>query len=110
MLPGWLRSIPHLVLGIDPGLDMEVVFKPNAFVHTNRHWKDSGRRLLRNGGNGHCGYVSLLQLRAIMQGFAPHEVEDAFLKGCPESRPKKLLPHLHPTSSSGMPPSELTEV
>lgn len=78
------------MLGIDPDLDMEVVFKPNAFVHTNRHWKDSGRRVLRNGGNGHCGYVSLLQLRAIMQGFASHEVEDAFLTGCPEFRAKLI--------------------
>lgn len=50
----------------------------------NRHWKDSGRRLLGNNKNGHCGYISLMQLRAINEGFAPHLVEHAFLNARPE--------------------------
>lgn len=72
------------MLGIDSGLDMDVVFKSNAFVHTNRHWKHSGRCLLGNNKNGHCGYASVMQLYVIEKGCPPRSAEDAFKNGCPK--------------------------
>lgn len=36
-----------------------------------------------NGGKGDCGFASVMQLRAIIEGHHPHVVEDAFLRENP---------------------------
>lgn len=44
----------------------------------------NGREVLDNGGRGQCGFASVMQQRAIDEGYHPRIVQDAFLRGDPK--------------------------